>query len=122
MRNKQRGVTLIGWLVILAIIGVFALATMRLVPVYLESMKVSAVMRSTKAEHDGNRSTVAKIRKSIQTRFSVEGINIIKHREVKITPAANGAYLMQATYKHETPFIGNLGLIVSVDHRLEIAR
>ena len=122
MRNRQTGVTMIGWLVIIAILGVFALATMRLVPVYMESLKVSSVLRSVKAEHDGTRPTSAAIRKSIQTRFDIESINVIKHNDVKITPGPNGSYNVRAKYEHKTPFIGNLGLFITVDYKVEISR
>ncbi len=122
MRSKQDGVTLIGWLVILAIIGVFTLAGIRLVPVYMESLKVSSVLRSVKAEHDGNRSTVPKIKQSIRARFQVEDIDIIRHSDIKLTQIANGGYELRATYEHKTQFIGNLGLILDVDHKVEIKR
>ncbi|MBT8131942.1 MAG: DUF4845 domain-containing protein [Gammaproteobacteria bacterium] len=122
MRNKQTGVTLIGWIIILAIVGVFALAAMRLVPIYLESMKVSAVLRNAKAEYDGNRPTVSQLRKSMQTRFGVEGINVINFRDIKITPGPGGGYILNAKYQHEAPFIGNVALVVNVDHREEISR
>lgn len=122
MRNKQRGVTAVGWLIIIAIFGIFALAAMRLVPVYMESLKVSSVLRSMKSEHDGNRPTTTELRKSLQTRFNIESVNVIKPSDVKITPGPNGSYIVRARYEHKSPFLGNLGLVVSVDHRVEISR
>lgn len=122
MRNKQSGVTMIGWLIIIIIFGVFALAAMRLVPVYMESLKVSSVLRSVKTEHDGNRPSSSDLRKSIKTRFNIESINVIDPGEVKITPGPNGAFILRAKYDHKTPYLGNLGLVVAVDHRVEIAR
>ncbi len=122
MRNKQSGVTMVGWLIIILIFGVFAMAAMRLVPVYMESLKVSSVLRSLKSEHDGNRPSSSDLRKSIKTRFNIESINIIEPSDVKISPGPNGSFLVRATYDHKTPYLGNLGLVVAVDHRVEIAR
>jgi hypothetical protein len=122
MRDKQSGVTMVGWLIIIMIFGIFAMAAMRLVPVYMESLKVSSVLRSVKSEHEGNRPSSSDLRKSIKTRFNIESINIIEPGDVKITPGPNGSFRVRATYDHKTPFIGNLGLVVAVDHRVEIAR
>ena len=46
MVKKQRGVTFIGWCIILAIIGFFVLITLRLFPLYNEMFEVITAMKS----------------------------------------------------------------------------
>ena len=46
MMNEQRGVTFIGWCIILAIIGFFVLITLRLFPLYNEKITVLSAMNS----------------------------------------------------------------------------
>ena len=55
-RYNQRGMTAIGWLLVLGLIGCFTLVTLRLVPLYLEYYKVVAVLEGL----EGKKSIVDK--------------------------------------------------------------
>ena len=44
--QRQQGVTFIGWIVILAIVGFFVLLGLRLGPVYLENFSVKQALAS----------------------------------------------------------------------------
>lgn len=46
MRKQQRGMTFLGWCIVLAIIAFFVLLTMRLFPLYNEKLIVNNAMKS----------------------------------------------------------------------------
>lgn len=48
--KAQRGITMIGFLMVLVIVGFFAYAAMRLVPVYTEYFSVRKAMKSVAGE------------------------------------------------------------------------
>jgi hypothetical protein len=52
MRSRQRGATLVGTVVIIAILGFALYAGIRLMPVYLEYMAVVRALEQTAKEHD----------------------------------------------------------------------
>ena len=119
--SHQKGMTTVGFLVLGVFVGLFAFATIRLVPVYLNYMKVSGVVNGVYDEFDGQNPSRAAIRTSISRRFGVESVSIITHRDVKVT-ADSGGFLVAATYDHTTPFIGNLYFTVRFDKQVLVRR
>jgi predicted Kef-type K+ transport protein len=59
--NRQRGVTAIGWLIILGLIAFFVLLTLRLAPVYIEAYKVSSQLKSLNREPNITKKSVPQI-------------------------------------------------------------
>ena len=121
MRNSQRGVTMVGWAVILAVIGVFALAGIKLVPIYMENLKIVSALKGAKKEFDGNEFTAESVRRSLAARFDIESVKVIGYRDVEISKAGSGGKrVLRAQYDHRTPFLGNVDLIVAFDDQVEI--
>ena len=67
--KRQNGMTAIGWLIVLALIGFFVLLTLRMLPSYLEYYKVVSTLDSLKKE--GTMSSPAEIRRLIDRRFNI---------------------------------------------------
>ena len=120
-RDRQRGVTLLGWMVIIAIIGIFAIAAMRIGPLYLEYFKVSSVLSSLNAEFDGKASAKRDIQQYISKRFDIEQITGVDSRDVQVTRRGD---VMEVALKYDArrPFIGNLDFIVTFDKKFDIKR
>lgn len=124
MRSRARaesGMTTVGFLVLAVFVGLFAFGTIRLVPVYLNYMKVTGVVNGVYDEFDGQNPSRAAIRTSISRRFGVESVSVISHRDVKVT-ADSGGFLVEAVYDHTTPFIGNIYFTVKFDKRVLVRR
>ena len=60
-RHDQRGMTAIGWLLVLGLIAFFTLITLRLVPLYIEYGKVASVLESLPDENRIGSMTSAEI-------------------------------------------------------------
>jgi len=119
MRHKQRGMTLISWVLVLGIAFLFGVAALRLVPVYLEYMKISSSLNVVQGEFSGQTPTVTDVRKALARQFDVNDVHIIKKDDVKIE-RQGGAFVMRAQYDHRTPFIANVGFIVAFDKSVQI--
>src|SRR5690625_7128689 len=50
MRRKERGMTLLGFVIVLAVVGFFAYVAMRLFPMYQEYYSVRSAMKGLAAE------------------------------------------------------------------------
>lgn len=120
-RHQQRGMTALGWLTVLALIGIFAVATLRLVPIYLEYYRVNSVLTGLKAEKvdgvDNKREIVDYLRK----RFDVESIRTLKATDILIS-VKDENFLVRAKYERRQPFIGNLNFLVTFDKSVEVPR
>ena len=54
MHSRQKGITFIGWLILLVPVAIVGYAGIRLAPMYLNYMKVSKAMTQVAAGHAGD--------------------------------------------------------------------
>ena len=118
-RSRQKGMTTLGFLILVVFIGLFAFAAIRLTPVYLNYMKVVGVLEGIQQEFDGQNPTRADIRTSINRRFDVESISVLEKRDVKVS-ADSGGFIVQAQYDHTTPYIANVYFTVRFDTKVNV--
>ena len=119
--RRERGMTTLGIVIFVAFVGLFAFASIRLAPVYLNYMKVVGVISGVHEEFDGRNPTRGAIRNSIKRRFDVESVGEITAREVSIT-AVNGGFEVRAAYDHVAPFIANVSFSVHFDKMALVRR
>jgi len=119
--KNQAGMTTLGFLILGTFMGIFAYATLRLTPVYLNYLKVVSVIEGVRKEFDGQAPSRTLIRRSIGRRFDIEAISTITARDIKVT-SDSGGFLVQAVYNHEVPFLANVSFSVHFDKRALIRR
>lgn len=120
-KPRQAGMTTLGMMILVAFIGLFAFAGLRLMPIYLNYMKVAGAVEGVRAEFDAKGPTRTAIRSSISRRFDVEDVSIIKARDVTVSPV-DGGFEVRAQYEHTSPFIGNIFFTVRFDKQALIRR
>ncbi len=121
LARRQAGMTTLGLIILVAFIGIFAFAMMRLTPVYLNYMKVVGVIEGVVDEFEGQNANSAALRRSISRRFDVESVSQITYRDVKVT-AVDGGLEVSAVYDHTTPFINNISFTVHFDKTVVVRR
>ena len=121
MIQRQRGATFLGIVVILAILGTAVYAGIRLVPVYLDYMKIARSLEQVKDEHSAIETNSTLIRKSLGRRWDVEDISGIGWKDIQINKVGEG-YEMVADYEYEVPFVYNVYLLVKFDKTVTITQ
>jgi hypothetical protein len=119
--HKQHGMTLIGMLIVAFIAGIFVLAAIRLIPVYLEYMNVNSAMDSMKRDLDGSNAGPGQIRTAISRRFDIDNVSSISARDIVIERTPNG-YVVRADYESRAPFLANVYFLVDFKKSVEVAR
>ena len=119
--KRQAGMTTLGLLILVSFIGIFAYAGLRLMPVYLNYMKVVGVISGVHDEFDGANATRSAIRTSIARRFDIDSVGEITARDVKVTKV-EGGHEVAATYSHKAPFVANVSFVVDFDKRVIVRR
>jgi len=119
--TREQGMTTLGFLILVAFVGLFAFAAIRLTPVYLNYIKVAGVLDGVYDEFDSQNPSRAAIRTSINRRFEVESVSVITDREIKVTADSSG-FLVEAQYDHTTPFIANVYFTVRFDKKVLVRR
>lgn len=115
-RDRQAGMTTLGVIILVAFVGLFAFAGIRLTPVYLNYMKVAGVISGVQEEFDGAGPTKATIRKSISRRFDIDSVSVINAKDVEIK-TVDGGFEVIAVYSHKAPFIANISFLVDFEEK-----
>jgi len=122
MRNRQSGMTMIGWLLVMIPIGIVVYAGIRLTPIYLNYYRVVTSLRQLAAENnvaDGSVQTVAALRSSLSKRFDAQYVEHPTPAEINFT-RADGHWVATADYEDLAPMFGNVSLIAQFHSEVEL--
>ena len=119
-RHRQGGITVIGFLILASLFGVVGLGAMKLVPMYLQNMRLSTVLEDLQTQFSGKEVTPANIQRELDKRFVVEGIKLPRDN-VKINQGKNG-YQVRIQYENRAPYVADIWLLVAFDKQVEIRR
>src|ERR1700674_1828336 len=90
MRRPQLGMTFIGILCILALVGVIGYAGIRLIPVYLNYIKARRTMEVTATEFKGENPDVGGMRRSLEHHWIVEDPSGVDVKDIEISKDDSG--------------------------------
>lgn len=110
--RQQKGISLIGFLIIAILLSAALLLGFKLTPAYLQHLNIAQTLESVQKNLElPNNATEARseIRRAIQRRFDVQDVSAITSRDIVITQIRNG-YEMSADYQITVNIIGNMSL------------
>ena len=110
LRERQRGVSLGGLLVVVFIVVIVGIAGLRVVPGYIEYAKAKAAIEAIAADRSKT-SSVAEVRKAFDARATIDDITIPKAGDLEITKEG-GNVVISFAYRKEFPLFANVGLYV----------
>ena len=119
MRNRQVGVTAIGWLFLLTPLAIVIYAGIRLAPVYLNYMKVAKAMDQVGNELKAGGVSAQSIRATIDRHFEIDMVDYPTTRDMKITKDG-AAWVVESQYDDDAPLFANLSLHVTFDKKVKI--
>jgi Tfp pilus assembly major pilin PilA len=111
--QKQRGMTLISWIIVLGVIAFFATIAMRLLPMYQEYYAVLQLMEGMENELKNNKLTKQQTMILLQKRFNTGYISSIKKENIEIHRGKNNVHVTKIVIDYEVrkPFIAQIDLI-----------
>ena len=119
MRNRQMGVTAIGWLFLLTPLAMVIYAGIRLAPVYLNYMKVVKAMEGTVGELKAGGVSPQSIRTAIDKHFEIDMVEYPTTKDMKITKDG-ASWIVESQYDDDAPLFANLSLHVTFDKKVKI--
>jgi hypothetical protein len=114
MRTRQKGVTAIGWIILMIPIAMVGYAGIRLAPVYLNYMKVVRALDEVAGDPDGGSLTPESIRTKIDRHFEIDMVDYPTAKDMKITRDGT-TWEVEATYEDDAPLFSNISLHVVFD-------
>ena len=119
MRNRQLGVTAIGWLFLLTPVAIVVYAGIRLAPVYLNYMKVAKAMDQVGNELKAGGVSAQSIRATIDRHFEIDMVDYPSTKDMKITKDG-ASWIVESQYDDEAPLFANLSLRVTFDKKVKV--
>jgi Tfp pilus assembly major pilin PilA len=116
--GNQKGLTLISILVILFVIGFFALLTLKIAPIYFNHFKVMDAMASLKKEGGLETYSKAKILDTVQKRLDVNMVDHIRSEDITIEKSPTYVSVV-LDYEVTENIFGNLDVLVYFTEKYE---
>ena len=110
MKRTQRGMTLIGFIIVLGVVGLFAYVAMKLVPMYSEYYAVKQALKGLQQEPGIANRDPAKIQDLFFRRLYISYAENVKPANVKIE-RIEGGWNMSVDYEVRKPLMGNLDVV-----------
>ncbi len=121
MQHRQRGMTFLGIIVLVIVVGAWVYAGIRLTPKYLEYMRVAATLEKVRDEYESNPGTTDfMLRKAVERHFDIEMVEVITSNDIEIHKEG-GTFFMRAAYEDRVPLVSNVSFLVEFDKTVEVA-
>jgi Tfp pilus assembly major pilin PilA len=116
--KRQRGLSFLGLIVLVGILGFAAVIGLKLVPIYMDSWKIDGVMESVIKEPDITRQSRQEVIELMLKRLDINAVDAVNYSNWKesltVSKRKNNTSI-NVNYRIETPLIGNLSLVAEFD-------
>ena len=120
-KGKESGRSLINMLIIVSMVGVIAMAGIRLVPIYSQHSTAMAVIKEVAALPGAAERSMSELWPDLERRFRINKVTQIG-REDFTTTDQGGVRSLRVTYEVRTPMMGNVDAVVTFDRSFVLAR
>ncbi len=123
MRNRQNGITMIGFAMLLCVVGFFAYAVMKLWPAYTEYYGVVRSMKIVQQDPQSSTGTIELLRSKLNVQFDLQYVD---EKDVPMSAIAlntqNGNRTLTIAWDRDIPFLYNVDLLVHFSHSVDLTR
>lgn len=120
MKRRQAGMTLISWMAVFAIVGILAVAALKLFPVYMEHLSVNSSMDSLVSDQGLRGAGPGELREALARRLDINDVKRVKREDITIQRDGS-IYRVNVAYEVVVPFVYNVSFLVSFDDTVEVA-
>lgn len=118
-KQKQQGLTAITMLLVLVIIGFFAMIVIRLFPIYMEHFSVASHLERLGQDQATKSMTDKEILSTLHKRFNIDDVRHVKDDNIFIERGKDKSVVIAIEYEVRTPTIGNVDMVVSFSDEVE---
>ncbi len=109
----QRGLSIIGFLFVIAVVIVVALVGFRMVPAYIEWYTIQKALEAAVADA-GNDPSLLNIRKAMERKLSADYADAVTAKDVNVTKNGN-TIVAQVSWQKILPMVGNVSILIDFD-------
>jgi len=117
--KKQHGMTGLGWVIILLLIGFFILLGLKIIPVYMNNYKVTSVLEGLKTDPELVGIGPARIRKTLLKRLDINMITELEQEDILIEKLGN-ALKVSVDYETRKSFTKDIDIVIYYSKSVEV--
>lgn len=117
-RKRQRGISFLGLIAIVGLLGFAAVIGLKLIPIYMDAWKIDGVMNAVISDPGINQMSRREVQDAMIKRLDIDAVDAVNYRNYKESMTITkrkGSMTIDIFYRVETPLIGNLSLIAEFD-------
>jgi len=118
MKRTQRGVTMIGWIILLVPVAIVGYTGIRLVPIYLNYTKISRAMTQLTQELRSNDSQQS-IFFALDKRLDIEQVEFPTVKDFTIRREGQ-SWVVEITYEDGAPLLSNVSITAKFSKSVRI--
>ncbi|MFO1396637.1 MAG: DUF4845 domain-containing protein [Burkholderiales bacterium] len=111
--QAQRGMSIIGFLFVVAVVIVVALVGFRMVPAYIEWYTIQKALDAAVADA-GNDPSLNNIRKAMERKLSADYADAVSAKDVNVVKNGN-TITAQVSWQKVLPMVGNVSILIDFD-------
>ncbi|MDH4871799.1 DUF4845 domain-containing protein [Pseudomonas sp. BN515] len=118
--RKQKGMSVLGWLLVLAVVAFLASTAFKVIPHYLDFFSMEKIISSVETEKALEIRTIPDFYSHVSKGMQVNGIrNLDLDKALKVT-LENNEFQAHLKYEKREPLVENLDLVVRFDKEFRV--
>jgi len=115
--QQQRGMSILGMLIVLIMVGFFVMCAIRMAPPYFEYLSVKDIIVRIAMDPETEGESIGSIRRRIDSIFNTNQIYELKAKEVEVY-SKRGKLYIDASYEVRVPVMGRIDAVMRFDDLL----
>lgn len=117
--ERQRGLTVIGMLLLIVVLGFMALVAMKVIPMYIQYFTIKSTIESIRKEPQLAQMGLMEIQTAIQKRFDIGYVDKITAKDLKLRNDRSGRVL-DLVYEDDQPLFYGLHIVLKVNEAIPL--
>lgn len=118
--RSQQGLSVLSWLMVLAVVAFFASTGFKVLPHYLDYMSMEKIITSVETDKASEVRTVGEFYSHVSKGMQVNSIRDLNLRDVMQVKVENNEFRVHLKYEKREPLIENLDLVVNFDKEFRV--
>ena len=118
-RRRQRGLTMVSWMFILAVGVFFALLAIKMVPTYLEYFSIKKILTKMEDDRSLRKMSVGELRTQFKRSLRINSVYNFDMKDFKVIRDGE-RNLVKVEYEVRKPVAGNVAVVMSFDSQITI--
>lgn len=120
--SRQRGLTLVSWMLVIGIALFFFMIGMKMVPTYLENYSIKQVLTSVSQDRALRDKSRRELKSIILKRFKINSVYDFRADDLVIKKIEGGAWEISTAYEVRKPVAGNVSIVMAFDEKVTMRR